>query len=116
MGRLTSIKPNLSSLSPRLGYAPGDDKARDKQRYQQQAWRAWYNTKRWRQLRWAVLLRDLFTCQMCGRPEADTSQLVADHKTPHRGDEALFWDEGNLWTLCKTCHDGAKQREENARR
>lgn len=61
-----------------------------------------------------ILLRDLFTCQWrgCGRVVADTSQLVADHREPHRGDEALFWSEDNLWTLCKPCHDSAKQREE----
>jgi len=42
--------------------------------------------------------------------------MVADHKTPHRGDEALFWDRQNLWCLCKGCHDGAKQREDRAAR
>lgn len=77
-------------------------------------WRAWYNTARWRKLRLRVLLRDLYTCQMpsCGRIEPRTSQLVCDHVKPHRGDEALFWDENNLQTLCKTCHDTLKQREE----
>jgi 5-methylcytosine-specific restriction endonuclease McrA len=81
------------------------------------AYRAWYKTARWQALRWAVLVRDLFTCQMCGRVEPNSSQLVADHRKPHRGDAALFWDETNLWTLCKTpCHDSVKQREENAAR
>ena len=60
----------------------------------------------------SVLLRDRFTCQKCSHLEADTSQLVADHKQPHRGDEALFWDVLNLWTLCKPCHDSWKQRQE----
>ncbi|EZP57246.1 HNH endonuclease family protein [Sphingomonas sp. RIT328] len=64
----------------------------------------------------AILRRDLFTCQWrgCGRVEADTSLLVADHREPHRGDEALFWDERNLWCLCKPCHDSRKQREERS--
>ena len=64
----------------------------------------------------SVLVRDLFTCQMkgCGRIEADTSQLVADHKTPHHGDEVLFWDENNLHCLCKPCHDSLKQKQERA--
>ena len=61
-----------------------------------------------------MLVRDLFTCQRCHRIEADTSQLVADHKVPHRGDERLFWDPGNLQCLCKTCHDTVKQAEEQA--
>ena len=37
---------------------------------------------------------------------------VADHITPHRGDEALFWDMCNGQCLCKRCHDRDKQREE----
>ena len=85
------------------------DRSRDQRPY-----RKWYKTARWRALRWAVLVRDLFTCQMCGRVEADTSKLVADHRKPHRGDETLFWDILNLWCLCAWCHSGAKQREEAA--
>lgn len=42
--------------------------------------------------------------------------LVCDHVKPHRGDERLFWDEANLQTLCKPCHDRDKQREEQASR
>jgi 5-methylcytosine-specific restriction protein A len=36
---------------------------------------------------------------------------VADHIEPHRGDHTLFY-EGELQSLCTTCHDSAKQREE----
>lgn len=75
-------------------------------------WRRWYKTARWKDLRWTVLERDLFTCQRCGHVEGDTRLLVADHRRPHRGDEALFWAIGNLQCLCKGCHDGAKQSEE----
>ena len=71
---------------------------------------------RWQKLRWSVLVRDLFACQMCKCVEADTSKLVADHRTPHRGDEALFWDASNLQCLCKDCHDRLKQAEERGRR
>ena len=48
----------------------------------------------------------------CGRIEVDTSQLVADHKRPHRGDPELFWAPTNVQTLCKPCHDRVKQAEE----
>lgn len=75
-------------------------------------WRRWYKTARWQRLRWSVLVRDLFTCRRCGLVEADTSKLVADHRTPHRGNEMLFWDQGNIQCLCKTCHDTVKQAEE----
>lgn len=60
-----------------------------------------------------VLLRDRFTCRKCGKLETDTSKLVADHVVPHRNDPRLFWD-GELQCLCRTCHSGAKQREEQS--
>ncbi|WP_425909339.1 HNH endonuclease [Nitrobacter sp. TKz-YC02] len=75
-------------------------------------WKAWYKTARWRALRHAVFLRDLYTCRKCGKAEPNTSLLVCDHKSPHRGDKKLFWDERNLQTLCKACHDRFKQSEE----
>ncbi|WP_417291719.1 HNH endonuclease signature motif containing protein [Cupriavidus pampae] len=37
---------------------------------------------------------------------------VVDHIEAHRGDKALFWDESNWQTLCRTHHSGQKQREE----
>jgi 5-methylcytosine-specific restriction protein A len=96
-------------------------------------WRAWGKTARWQRLRWSVLIRDDFTCQRCGhehrlaalaralkaigRPDlikGKAPDLVADHTLAHKGDEALFWDEGNLQCLCKPCHDRDKQRDERA--
>ena len=62
-----------------------------------------------------MLVRDLFTCQICRRLEGNTSQLVCDHVEPHRGDVHKFWS-GPFQTLCKPCHDGQKQREEVAAR
>lgn len=117
MTRLTALKPRLSPLRPRL--AQRDDARAELDRVRdQRGWRKWYKSARWRTLRLAVLTRDLFTCQWpgCGRVEPDTSKLVADHRRPHRGDETLFWDERNLWTLCASCHSSAKQREEAAAR
>lgn len=86
---------------------------RDQRSPEAQAYSALYKTGRWRKLRWAMLVRDRFTCRMCGRVMHDTSQLVADHIKEHKGDEALFWDEDNIQTLCKTpCHDSLKQSME----
>jgi 5-methylcytosine-specific restriction enzyme A len=110
MGRLSNLRPRLAAQAPRLkrqtdpeGHSPAAE-----------PWRAWYSTARWRRLRSDVLLRDLYTCQMpaCGKVEPNTAQLVADHVVQHRGDERLFWDPANIQTLCKPCHDRAKQRLE----
>ncbi|WP_210357635.1 HNH endonuclease [Sphingomonas beigongshangi] len=113
MAKLTSIRPRLGGLRPKVASLPVDRQQRDRQR-DERGWRKWYKTARWQRLRMVILRRDLFTCQWpgCGRIEADTSQLVADHRKPHRGNDALFWDPDNLWCLCKPCHDSAKQREE----
>lgn len=115
MGRLTTLKPRLKTIGSRLAREEGEA-ARHAERDRTQSWRRWYKTSRWQRLRWKVLVRDLFTCQMegCGLVEPQTSQLVADHKIRHRGDERLFWDEGNLQCLCKRCHDKLKQRQERA--
>ncbi len=99
----------LRQAGGRLATPAGED-SRDRLNL----WRRWYKTARWRKLRWKILLRDRFTCQMtgCGRVEHDTSRLVADHRVRHGGDASLFWDEANLQTLCKSCHDGTKQAGE----
>jgi len=58
-------------------------------------------------------VRDQFTCQKCRRIEANTSQLHGDHIIAHRGDRDLFFDAGNVQTLCAHCHNADKQREES---
>ena len=112
MGKLTNLRSTIRSLPPALAFASD----RDEHGHSRTAehWRKWYSLARWKRLRLKVLLRDVYTCQMpsCGRLEPDTSQLVADHRLPHRGDPALFWDEGNVQTLCKPCHDSLKQAQE----
>ncbi|ETR75060.1 endonuclease [Afipia sp. P52-10] len=77
-------------------------------------WKRWYKTARWAALRLRIFLRDHFTCAACGRVEGNTALLVCDHRKPHRGDERLFWDEANLQTLCQSCHNGLKQRQEQS--
>lgn len=118
MVKLSGLKPRLNGLRSRIGRdTPATRVERDRVR-DAQPWRRWYKTARWQALRMAILTRDMFTCQWlgCGRVEPDTSKLVADHREPHRGDERLFWDQDNLWCLCKHCHDSAKQRQEHRAR
>jgi 5-methylcytosine-specific restriction protein A len=37
---------------------------------------------------------------------------VVDHIVPHKGDNELFLSRNNLQSLCKSCHDNKKQRED----
>ena len=60
--------------------------------------------RRWQATR-ARFLRMHPLCAECGRAGRIVAASVVDHITPHRGDKALFWDEGNWQPMCKACHD-----------
>ncbi|ODT57540.1 MULTISPECIES: HNH endonuclease [Paracoccus] len=55
----------------------------------------------------AAFLRQHPYCVACGAPAS-----LVDHKTPHRGDQTIFWDKSRWQSLCTPCHSGAKQRLE----
>lgn len=55
---------------------------------------------------------------VCPKHQGKTSArgaraTVVDHKTPHCGNLALFWDEKNWQALAKACHDSWKRGVEN---
>lgn len=70
-----------------------------------------YKTASWRRIRSAQLARQPL-CVMCARQGTVRAATVADHIKPHRGSSALFFDAGNLQSLCKAHHDSAKQSDE----
>ena len=82
-------------------------------------WHAWYNLPIWTDvLRPAQLLREPF-CRECAATGRRTPATVVDHVKPHRGDWALFVDETNLQSLCKSCHSRktlAENKQISARR
>lgn len=111
MGRLTNLRPQVSTLPSALA-RPRDPEGHSKV---DEPWRAWYWLARWKRLRIEIFVRDGFRCQCgCNKAEGRTRLLVCDHIKPHRGDEALFWDPDNLQTMLKTCHDRIKQAAEKA--
>ena len=113
---LSNLKPTLGTVDNRFGSLPRDSATRHRMRDDSQSHRRWYKTARWQKLRWLVLVRDNFTCKLCENVLADTSKLVADHIKEHKGDERLFWNEDNLQSLCKRCHDSEKQSIERSGR
>lgn len=85
---------------------PADSKRSDR------AYRKWYKRKAWcgPEGRRKQQLRAEPLCALCP-DRSKRLATVADHVIPHRGDHALFWF-GKLQSLCKSCHDGKKQRAE----
>ena len=57
-----------------------------------------------KRLRFIVMRRDRYRCQLCGLTQADGVQLEVDHKVPvAKGGKT---DADNLWTLCHPCNNG----------
>ena len=101
-------EPNCAAMA-----APGDCRCeKHRQKYadatRRTPWRAeratLYGSARWQAVRRAVLLERPF-CVKCLEKGVYNLAQVVDHIKPHKGDEALFWDEKNLQPLCKVCHD-----------
>ena len=70
----------------------------------------WYSDRRWRAKRAAQLQKEPL-CRYCQKLGRITVADVADHIEPHRGDRLKFW-QGELQSLCHTCHSSVKQRED----
>lgn len=66
---------------------------------------AMYNTKRWKDLRkWWLSGHPL--CVLC-----EGIASVCDHKTPHKGNEELFYSVDNLQNLCREDHNKKTGKE-----
>jgi len=76
-------------------------------------WHNLYGRKEWKSLR-ASQLKLQPMCQFCIERSKIVPARIVDHIKPHKGDINLFHDPSNLQSLCKTCHDSAKQREEKS--
>lgn len=109
MARLKTLAPAVRPLRPLLSASP-DLMSSMQRRTAASPWRKWYGTKRWQDLRLSVLIRDQFTCRMCGKQSFQPAAMHCDHVEPHRGVEELFWNESNLQTLCASpCHNKHKK-------
>ncbi len=59
-------------------------------------------------LRYDILKRDNFKCQICGRTQSDGVTLEVDHKVPiAKGGKT---EPDNLWTLCRDCNRGKSDK------
>ena len=70
-----------------------------------------YQSLDWHKLRAKHLKRNKW-CAYCRDLRIQTLATTVDHRVPHRGDPDLFYDEGNLQSLCAVCANSVKQAEE----
>ena len=66
----------------------------------------------WRKMR-AYQLARYPLCTYCQSLGHITTATIADHIKPHRGKPELFYAPDNLQSLCESCHNAAKKREES---
>ncbi|WP_043062945.1 HNH endonuclease [Brucella anthropi] len=85
--------------------------ANHKQRGESASWQHLYKRSRWLKMRERHLMQSPL-CLYCLEAGDVEPATICDHRTPHKGNEDLFWDADNLMSLCKSCHDRIKQREE----
>lgn len=74
------------------------------------AYRSWYKTKRWTDLREAQLRKQPLCERHLAKGEV-VAATVAHHKIPHKGNAHLFW-HGELASSCAPCHDMLEQKIE----
>jgi 5-methylcytosine-specific restriction protein A len=70
-----------------------------------------YNRRRWKAASRAFRSQpDNVWCAECREHGRLRRSTQTDHIIPHRGDEALFWDETNWQALCDRCHSRKTRR------
>ena len=74
-----------------------------------------YNTKRWKQLRDYVRVRDSFLCQECLRNGIETIGVECDHIIELTDDVSKAYDADNVQLLCVSCHSKKTEREKQKR-
>ncbi|UZE12777.1 HNH endonuclease [Pseudomonas sp. B21-053] len=104
MARLTSIKSTLKPFEGRKLAAIEEAATGD-------GWGSGRGGRPWRRRRAAILLRDQYTCKVCG---VTTNQLEVDHivNLAQGGSD----NDDNLQAMCTPCHKAKTAREATAHR
>jgi 5-methylcytosine-specific restriction protein A len=74
-----------------------------------------YGTAAWQRIR-AAQLRVEPLCRHCTARTRITAATIVDHIQPHWNDRSVFYDQTNLQSLCKSCHDAKTAGEDAAKR
>ena len=101
--------PGCTELT-REGYCPAHRPVQVERSEEAKSWHRLYATGGWQDLRSEQLLRQPW-CEDCARRGIRTRATDVDHVRDHKGDRALFFDSGNLQSLCHSCHSRKTLRE-----
>ena len=71
-----------------------------------------YTSTAWLAMRARIRKRDRYQCQRCGAACRAKGSSVVDHRIPRAERPDLELDPGNLWLICRACHDGWKKTVE----
>lgn len=86
------------------GYCPKHQPKRQRSK-EAAEWHGLYGAE-WRRYRETFLFQNPLCSDPFGEHGARLEPAsVVDHRIPHRGDLALFWNPGNHQALCKRCHN-----------
>jgi 5-methylcytosine-specific restriction protein A len=96
MGKLSTIKPRIATIDTRRGASAAVERI---------------TGGRQRKIRERIMLRDKYTCRICGRV---TAHGEVDHIVPlHLG--GAEGSDANLQYLCCDCHKVKSKQEEKER-
>jgi 5-methylcytosine-specific restriction protein A len=96
VGKITTLKPRIETLDFKIGSPVATERIR--------GWKL-------QKIRERILLRDSYTCRVCGRVSVD---LEVDHVVPlHLGGAE---SDENRQSLCHECHELKSAEEEKGRR
>ena len=104
MAKIPSLKSRLAPVSTRKVSSVADAGGAD-------SWGSGRGGRPWRRKREAILIRDNYTCRVCG---LTTKDLEVDHiiNVAQGGTD----DDGNLQAICIPCHKTKTARESSAYR
>ncbi|MGR3963825.1 HNH endonuclease [Pseudomonas sp. 910_23] len=104
MAKISSLKPRLTPVTTRKVSSVAEAAGAD-------SWGMGRGGRPWRRKREAILIRDNYTCRVCG---LTTKDLEVDHiiNIAQGGTD----DDGNLQALCIPCHKAKTALESTAQR
>jgi len=77
-------------------------------------WSSAYRDSRWQRKRLEIMERDNFTCQSCGKGEADAITLNVHHIYYTVGVAPWEYPAEALITLCEKCHESVAASQKQA--